>query len=275
VFVAADLPSAELRSLAQTNIDLFGRSVMAEQLNAGRDLHLWFGAQILGLSYEQALEKADDKRMKGARQAAKPCNFGFPGGMGVANFIGYAYCTYKVKFEHAEAERLKRVWLDAFPEMAHYFRHVDGLFKGRDRALIRHPRTGFWRGRVTYCAACNFHFQHLTAVASALGLTEVQRRAYAMKGSALFGSRTLLYTHDEIVLETPRELAHDAGMELSAVYAERFTELHPDVPALPCKGPTKDPRVIMPAVSMIYSKDLKTVWGPDGRLAEWAPKELA
>jgi hypothetical protein len=84
-----------------------------------------------------------------------------------------------------------------------------------------------------------------------------------------------LYTHDEIVLETPRELAHDAGMELSAVYAERFTELHPDVPALPCKGPTKDPRVIMPAVSMIYSKDLKTVWGPDGRLAEWAPKELA
>lgn len=271
-FVSVDLPTAELRSLAQTCLDLFGQSSMADQLNAGRDLHLWFGSQILGLEYEAAvaLFEAGDKKVKSARQAAKPCNFGFPGGMGIANFVAYAYYTYRVKLQESEAQRLKGIWLAAFPEMAAYFSYVDHqIMKGRDRGIMRHPGSGRWRGRVTYCGACNSHFQERTATAAGDCVAEAQYRCYSAKGSALYGSRTLMFTHDEIVLESPLTMGHDAGMELSAIMADRFTEWHKDVPVLKCTGPTSDPRVCKPVMSMTYSKDMATVWAGD-RLAMWS-----
>lgn len=267
VFVSADLPSAELRSLSQVNLDVQGASVMADQLNAGRDLHLWFGAQVLGLTYEAALARAGEKEVKAARQHAKPCNFGFPGGMGVAKFVLYAWTSYRVRMEPERAAELKGIWLAAFAEMPGFFAYVDSLM-GSDWALVRHLRSGRWRGRVSYCAACNTQFQELTANAAAAGLVETSRRCYTDRRSALWSSRPVMYTHDEIVLETPESVAHDAALELSAVMADEFTKWHPDVPALACTGPGKDPRVVAPVVSRRYSKEMEAVW-QQGKLIPW------
>jgi hypothetical protein len=273
VFIGGDLPTAELRSLSQFNIDTFGFSTMAEQINAGRDLHLWFGACVLGLSYEEALARAKEASLEEARQQAKPCNFGFPGGMGVANFIAYAWRTYRVRLSVARATELKEMWLAAFREMPRFFEHIGRLVdRGKETkdadgrvykvALIQHHRTGRWRARVPYCAACNTQFQELTATAAARGLMEVSFRCYVDTQSALHGSRPVLYTHDEIVLEAPEDRYHDAAMELALVMAEKFNELHPDVPV----------KKVDAFAARIYSKKTKPVYGPDGRLALWVPE---
>lgn len=273
VFIAADLPSAELRSLAQTNLDLFHYSVMAEQLNAGRDLHLWFGGKILGMEYEEALARADEPQVADARQAAKPCNFGFPGGMGWANFINYAWATYRVRFTEERAKHLKGVWLASFPEMAQYFAWVSGKFGDRDTAIHQHIRSRRWRGRVRYCALCNTNFQELTANGASEGFWQVIKECYVQCGTPLFDSRVVMYTHDEIVTETALEHSHEAAMRLSTVMADCFTKWHPDVPAVACTGPGKNARQVAPAVGYVYSKDLKAVW-ENGRLVPWKPKGM-
>jgi hypothetical protein len=273
LFVSCDLPSAELRSLAQVNVDLFGASSMADQLNAGRDLHLWFAAQMLGLDYEEAKARfADgDKAIKTSRQNAKACNFGFPGGMGVVNFIRYSWATYRVRLDEATAKRLKGVWLAAFPEMARYFQWINQKFDGKDKILHRHIRSGRFRGALSYCGACNTNFQELTANAASGGLIEVQREAYTHPGSYLYGARVVMYTHDEIVMEVTAEGAHRAALVLSHTMADAFNKWHPDVQVVGALSETSDPRVIQPCVSRIYSKDMHGVW-VDGKLGVWTPE---
>jgi DNA polymerase-1 len=280
LFFAADLPTAELRSLAQVNLDLFQFSRMAEQINAGRDLHLWFGAQVLGITYEQAQAMLKThNHVKEARQDAKPCNFGFPGGMGIDNFIAYAWREYRVVLSVERATELKNLWLAAFPEMAQYFKlwkqqHNRGRsLKSEDGSyeysaiLVRHMRTGRWRANVPYCATCNTNFQELTATAAARGLMEVQRRAYTVKSSALYGSRVVMYTHDECVAEGMADRSHEAAHEMAEVMAERFSDLHPNVPVS-----VSD---IKPVVMGIYSKGAEQRKDSTGRLVAWYPEELA
>ena len=268
VIISCDLPTAELRSLSQNNIDMFGFSVMGEQLNAGRDLHLWFGAQIMGLEYKEALRRfeAGDKDVKLARQNAKPCNFGYPGGMGVANFCDFAWATYGIRFSLEEAERLKKVWMAAFPEMKMYFGRVSKLLWNKERCTLVHLRTGRIRGRVMYCQAANSPFQELTAVGASEGLCAIQEICYTDRTNPLWNSRVIMYQHDEIVGEVPEKRMHWAGLEMSRIMAQEFNRFHPDVPAHPCTGPGNDARVIYPEAGYHYSKNLKTVWTPEGKL---------
>lgn len=69
--IACDYGQAELVSLAQVTYSAFGFSNMRELLNNGKDLHLDFGASMLGINYDEA--KANKKRddIKEHRQIAK------------------------------------------------------------------------------------------------------------------------------------------------------------------------------------------------------------
>lgn len=274
VFVIVDLPTAELRSLGQTCLEWFGASTMADLINGGVDLHTWFAAKVLRIPYELAQAEVKTDRMQTARGNAKPCNFGFPGGMGALSFREFAWLSYKVRLSEQEATDLRNEWLHAFPEMPHFFGRVSSMMgsgavrhtedgRTHETATIRHPVTGRWRANTAYCAACNSHFQERTATGAALGLQETQRRCFSERGSALYGSWAVMYTHDEIVLDSPRAVAHDAAMELGQIAADRFNILHPDVPI----------KTIDPCVAGIYSKKARAVFGPDGRLVPWAPTE--
>lgn len=232
-FLVCDLPTAELRSLSQTCIDKGWHSAMADQINAGRDLHTWFGGQILGIPYEEALAliKAGDPDMKEARQQAKPCNFGFPGGMGITNFRAFAWRTYKVQLSEDRAKQLKGIWTTGFGEMRHYFAWISGMFPNdRQYALVRFLRSGRWRGRVMYCAAANGFFQELTANGAAEGLCLVSKECYTVSSSPLFNSRQVLFTHDEQVLECPAERCDEAAGRLAELMKQGFNKFHPDVP---------------------------------------------
>lgn len=84
VLGSIDYDSGELISHAQSLLWLVGHSKLAEALNSGMKIHNLLGASMIGMPYEEfnkrMLEK--DPRCKGARQAAKPGNFGLNGGMG-------------------------------------------------------------------------------------------------------------------------------------------------------------------------------------------------
>ncbi len=89
---SVDYAALELCTLAQVCLWLFGRSQMAETINATGDpgfLHTAFAAQLAGRTPEEmaVLIKAKDENAKKYRQAAKAGNFGFPGGMGAAKFV--------------------------------------------------------------------------------------------------------------------------------------------------------------------------------------------
>jgi len=89
VLSSEDYTAGELVTHAQSCIWLVGYSKLAEALNLGLDAHLALAGTMIGKTYEEmrALRKAKDKLADNSRQAAKPANFGFPGGMGELKLV--------------------------------------------------------------------------------------------------------------------------------------------------------------------------------------------
>lgn len=89
VYYSNDYGTIELRTWAQICIWMVGFSDLAIALNAGDDVHSMLAAEMSGTSYLEFLKRveAGEKDAKYLRQAAKPGNFMFPGGGGVATFV--------------------------------------------------------------------------------------------------------------------------------------------------------------------------------------------
>ncbi len=89
-FFSIDYSALELCTLAQTCLDLFGYSRLADTINSGKDPHALLGSTMLGISYDEMIDRVKVKKEKFAtdvRQASKPGNFGFGGGMGAPKFV--------------------------------------------------------------------------------------------------------------------------------------------------------------------------------------------
>jgi DNA polymerase-1 len=236
VFSFVDFSGVELCTLAQTLLDLFdGHSVMADQLKAGRDLHLFFGAAILNISYEEAkaLMKAGDPAIKEARQFAKILNFGACGGLGAKSLVEYAKGS-NVVMTRQKAESLLGQWMATFPEMVLYFDHIRILTENGN-ARITHGRSGFVRGDVSFTATANSYFQELAAFGGKRALWALAKEEYAVPESPLYGSRTVAWIHDESVLAVPYdprrpELAAAAAHRQALVMREAMQTACPDIP---------------------------------------------
>jgi hypothetical protein len=88
-FYSVDYKGGELVCFAEACVERVGFSRMGQALIAGVDVHAALGATMMGVSYAYFVECLDakhgpieKKRAKLFRQAAKPENFGNPGGMG-------------------------------------------------------------------------------------------------------------------------------------------------------------------------------------------------
>jgi hypothetical protein len=264
VFILADYGAGELHTLAQTCRDLFGYSKLGTMLNAGVDVHLWFGALAYGqgVTYEEALAryKAGDPAVKAWRQSAKPITFGRPGGMGARRMVITARKSYGVRFTRAEAQRLIDLFDAAFSEIADLFNYVSGLLGGRSTCTVQHVRTGFWRGGCTYSAACNQQFQHLLAAGALPALFQVAKECYCDDGrSALYGFRPVTFVHDEIVAEGPEARAAAAVKRLSEIMEAELNKFTPDYPTQ-----------AEPVITRIWTKDAKTVRNAQGEVVLWA-----
>lgn len=270
VIVACDFDTAELVSLAQVTYKLFGASTMRDVINAGLDIHLKVSAELTHTTYEDAevRKKQEDPEIDLARQLAKALDFGLPGGMGSRRFVGYA-SGYLRKYGHtlteSEAALLKQQWMGWFPEMPHYFDWVASHADGDGWFWIKHPITGRWRGKMFYTAACNNGFQELTAFGAKAAAYAVAREQHCNPHSPLYGTKTLAFVHDELLVEMPEDrYLTQRCRELERVMCDAYNVYTPDVP------------VSAESTAMrVWSKKAKTKYDDNGDIIIWEPKKKA
>lgn len=243
VFIAADYSTIELCALAQVCLDLGFESEMAKAINAGADLHQEFADSLDGLT----------------RQEAKAANFGFPGGMGADAFAAYAK-GQGVSVSPGRARELKAAWLERFPEMREYFRYIGDMSPMGNDFSITQLRSSRVRGKVHFTSGCNTLFQGLAADGAKEALFDVAWQCYVTEGSALQGCRPMMFVHDEIIVEAPRDRATHAAQGLSEVMRWAMEKWIPDV------------RITVEAACMErWYKGAEPVW-VDGELMPWRPE---
>ena len=245
VFLECDYSGAELCTLGQACLTLFGHSALADAMNAGRDPHLMIAAQILGTPYEilkevhgrgpQAdcvAEKAEHCAcgyctVDNARQTGKVANFGFPGGLGAPALVAFALAQYGVRLTEEQARELKRTWLATWPEMKDFFNFID-WHTSQPFPSVQQLFSGRYVGNPSYTKACNTIFQGLAAdMAKAAGWLILQ--ATFDPDSPLFGCRIVNFVHDSFMSECPEARAHDAGQELSRLMILAAKTWIPDI----------------------------------------------
>jgi len=262
VYAMGDFSGLELHTLAQCCVMLFGQSHLAEVLNGGLDPHTAFAADILGISYEEAVRRNEvgDEKVDNARQTAKVANFGFPGGLGAESLCVFARKSYGVFLTEGRAKELKQQWLDRWPEMRLFFKYVaERVDEDTGLALIKQLFSDRWRGGCHYTAGCNTLFQGLGADAAKRAHYLIIRACYSETASVLYGSRPVNQVHDETILETddgPR--AHDVAVELGRLMQVGADEFLPNVPSR-----------VKPLLARCWSKKAKPIF-KDGRLIPWA-----
>ncbi len=174
------------------------------------------------------------------------------------------------------AERIRDAWFRQWPENEPYFEFIsqcvdnggiDVRTQGRlAPGQIQQHVSHRLRGGVEFCAAANSYFQGLAADGAKLALTRVAREQYDStfrlpdgSRSPLFGSRTILFAHDEIIMESPDAIAHEAAQRLSTVMVGSMREYTPDVVI---EAPA--------AIARRWYKAMEPVF-VDGRLVPWEP----
>lgn len=238
VFVACDFDSQEMRTLAEVCLRIIGRSKLAERYQADVhfDPHLEFAATVAKVSVDEArsLLADGDEQMAGLRQRCKVANFGFPGGMAAHTFVSYAQ-GWGVEINADQAEWLKQVWFEQWPEMGPYFEYVKQIAGkgfgsyGRTGVCI-HPVSHFRRAAAGFSDTANSGFQTLAAHASKAALWEVTRKCFTDTSSFLYGSRPVLFVHDEVIIEAPEFAAHLVAKEMPPIMVEAMQKWTPNVP---------------------------------------------
>lgn len=234
VFVSSDFGALELVTFAQTQLDMFGRSALAEVLRRGLDPHRAFACEhILKIPYD-----AFDKKIKAhadARQLSKCWNFGKPGAMGEARFIEWAWTTYDVLVTPAENKRIDAVWHAAFPEVRMFWDKIKRTMqtgvddKGRPVYTVVQPRSSRIRGGCGFPDAANTHFQGLGADVAKHAAWELLN-AGLDPSSPMAGCYQVMFEHDAYVTVSPIERAPAVLAEQERIMIAASAYYCPDVP---------------------------------------------
>lgn len=244
------------------------------------------------------------KGFKAIRQGTKAGNFGFGGLMGAARFALTQRKQRLFRDDHGNAhgsmcrlmgreiepcgtvkitewkrrptppvcetcaivsDEIRAGWFDTWIEMNPYFDWVKQLPGVEDgQGVIVSPGTGFVRGGLNASAAANHSFQHLAAMGAKHALWNVSRECYTDRRSALYGSRPIVFAHDEILALVPESIAHDASNRLAEVMRDHELGMRKFVP---------DVRVwCEPALMRRWYKEAEPVYDSNGKLIPWEPK---
>ena len=231
VLFACDYVQAELCSLAETCYRRYKKSVMRDVINSGEDLHQWFGDIIMKESKGSPNDGTD------YRQMAKPCNFGFPGGLGKAKFQQFAK-GYGVDLTRDDV----RIVVDEKGEV---------IETVRDMRYIAQTINGRSRRNATYCSACNYSFQGLVADGAKIALWYLYQRGY----------KVVNFIHDEVIVELPLDdrLQHSVK-EISALMIKGMQRVIHHV-EIRTDG----------ALMRRWYKEAKNITDEDGNLLIWEP----
>jgi DNA polymerase I-like protein with 3'-5' exonuclease and polymerase domains len=286
--ISVDYTAGELSTLAQVCIWLGLDSKLAEAINADLDVHSVLGADLAGLSYDDFFKRKDEPKLKDIRQAGKAGNFGFPGLMGAGKFVlaqrraGYKVCEWFCHDGQCGKEEMLNVWkskpLDRpmcarclryaeeirhtyahvrWTEMPQYWQRICSQIEVND-SMVQFGSC-LLRGGMTPSAACNNFFQGLLAFAAKKAVVNLTKEMYLDRSSPLYGSRMLIFSHDETIIEAPLEKCHEAGFRQAEVMLEA---VRVEVPDVKLKAE--------PAAMLFWDKDAKLVM-QEGRMVPWVP----
>lgn len=260
---SVDYNQLELCTLSQACIDLVGFSSMGDAINAGKDLHSIFAADLLSSDYEtvRAKVKAKEQTAVDARQDSKICNFGLGGGMGPKTLVEHMAKHGRI-ITFPQAKRYIAQWLRRWHEMPRYFATIKalGFASMGATAAVELPRTGLVRGKAYYSAACNFKFQALAAAGAKAAGFDLAEECYAVRTSPLYGSRLSIFLHDEWMLEHPESSAHDAALRQAEIQRATMQTYCPNV-VIPLPEP---------ALMERWYKQAEARY-ENGRLVAWEP----
>ena len=200
-FIITDYAAIELSTLAQVAYDQYGYSVMMNQINDGVDLHKYYASVMNGCTIEEVTKQQ--------RQEAKAANFGFPGGLGVDTFIEFSR-GYGLELTKTQAQEMKDVWFDAFPEMRDYMKNEMGeIF----------TLTGRKRGNTSFCTEKNTPFQGLAADGAKLAMYNLDKAGFKVVG----------FVHDEIICQVKKVDAEELLTLQEKIMIESMRVVVPDV----------------------------------------------
>lgn len=253
--VASDYSGLENGTLAQVIVWTLGRHDMANKISAGWDYHCDFGSHIIGgIPYEDmvARYKAGDDEADRCRGAAKPFNFGLPGGLWKPTTVqSYARLSYGVDLPTDRCRELRDLWYATQHEQVAYLKTYVPTLKSGALYAVPIPSTGITRRGATYPAAANTGFQGLGAQVAGYGLYLVARAQ--MLGE--MPGKLCAFIHDENITDCAVEDVDQVKHCQERLMLQAAETLMPDV------------KMAVETTAMTHwSKKAKALYGPDGRL---------
>lgn len=230
-FVSVDHGGLENATLAQFGVWYLHDHSFADFVNSGKDLHTLVGSKIFGCSYEEAvaLKKAKDKAFGLARDAAKPIDFGAPGGAGWRRLKVSAKQQQGLDWTEAQAKTYRQAWVDAVPVGAKMHDWVARQEQSDGRFTVPIPGMTITRRNVTFCSACNNSFQSPGAVAEGyVGWVMFKERLLDPR-SPLRDCAMVNYVHDEFIWEAPISIVDPVRRRLETIMHEAPKKVLPDV----------------------------------------------
>lgn len=244
--------------------------------------------------------KAKDPDAKKKRDVAKNVNFALPGGAGEARMVsmargkgagetvapdgtvypGIRYCVLIGGAERCGARKvtewrdrptppiclacvelaaeLREAWRQQWPEMRDYFQWVtDKVDAGGEFPCFASGRV---RGGLDFTNGANNGFQALGSDAAKAALRELTRECYLDRGSPLWGTRPIFFSHDEVVAEMPLRKSALAGPRMARVMVDAAQPYLPDVRLK-----------ADPALMFRWYKNADMAFGAAGELVPWEP----
>lgn len=236
IFADVDYATLELRTLAQSCLDLVGSSNMAEALKkealeGGPDLHSLLAGTIFNEDPVEIkrLEKLGDPEAKAKRTLSKAANFGLPAGSSSATFIKFAKSAYKIDVTQDQADNTKKVFFEQWPEVKAMQKICAGI-ADKD-GTIKLPRSKRVHGGKWFTNLTNLLFQGPAADGAKAALYRVSRACYVEESSVLYGSRPVAFVHDQILCEVPISKGEACLKEIERIMVAVMIETAtPDIP---------------------------------------------
>lgn len=265
-YLSIDFNSDEIIAFAQCELRLTGKSLLAEALRDGLDVHCVLAADILGEPYDVVVKNKKHSKYKEARQLAKIGNFGLLGGMGAATLCKQANAKAKKPEERItlrQAEMIRSAWYTRWQTQA-YFDAVKGAL-GQDAwnnvCVVRQFVSGRVRGALSFTEACNTLFSGLAGDGNKDVLYQcVRAAALATPDSPFYDTHVVNFLHDELFFEVPVCTATESAKALCQLMVDTKRKWNPDVTSS-CE----------PALMRRWYKAAEPVWSQDGELLPWEP----
>ena len=289
VWSSVDYAAIEMNTLAEACLATVGHSKLADAINAGKDPHSLFVAEVYGVTYEEVIAKvkAKDPIWVDRRQMMKAADFGYPGCMGAFKFAqtkrkeGLRLCLAARTASHCgvkmirtwkgntypapaceacvlQAEKLRLAFLEMWPEVKEYIAWITRALERSDR--LTQLFSGRVRGGLNVPSGANTLFSGLAGDGAKRALWRVSYECYCDPTSSLYGSRPVIFAHDEIIIEMPREKAHEAALRQAEIMIEEMQRVVPHVTVR-----------AEPALMEHWYKDAALVKDAKGRMIPWEP----